>query len=305
MIARPGRAPLVYTPRAVAGCERMIEPGDRLLDRLDRRHLRQRRPAQHDRPAGRARAPPRSCRRSRCRRCSWRRRSRCDAASSSARSSASRERAAAGDIARVRHRERRLDRIDAADEIVVLRRAGEGASSLRPRRGTPGAARRRARCTRAGTSATSVQRSPAAAIQGGRRSASNRHAGRARGLGRIGARCGGVGMRGVDQRVDALRRQIVGEPLRRRRSRRSAPAPAARRAPRCGRPATASPRDRRARPAAPASCRASAVPPRMRIDAWRSLDPLSPRDCRTAPLAVHRRHRRGRRRGLEPGRRAG
>ena len=39
-----------------SGCERMIEPGDRLLDGLDRRHLRQRRPAQHDhRQAERAR----------------------------------------------------------------------------------------------------------------------------------------------------------------------------------------------------------------------------------------------------------
>ena len=54
--------------------------------------------AQHDHRRCRARAPPRSCRRSRRRRCSWRRRSRCDACSSSARSSASANGPRAGDV---------------------------------------------------------------------------------------------------------------------------------------------------------------------------------------------------------------
>ena len=31
VIARPGQSPLVYTPRAVAEVERMIEPGDRIV----------------------------------------------------------------------------------------------------------------------------------------------------------------------------------------------------------------------------------------------------------------------------------
>ena len=39
MIARPGRSPLVYTPRATAKGECVIEPRDRFLDRLDGRHI--------------------------------------------------------------------------------------------------------------------------------------------------------------------------------------------------------------------------------------------------------------------------
>ena len=40
VIARPGQPPLVYTPRAAVEVQRMIEPGDRVLDRLDRRRRR-------------------------------------------------------------------------------------------------------------------------------------------------------------------------------------------------------------------------------------------------------------------------
>ncbi len=69
--------------------ERMIEPGDRLLHRFDARRIGHGRPAQHDHVNARARAPRRSCRRWRCRRCSSRRRFRCDVQSSSALSSAS------------------------------------------------------------------------------------------------------------------------------------------------------------------------------------------------------------------------
>ena len=35
VIARPGLAPLVYTPRSAPEAQRMIEPGDRILDGLD------------------------------------------------------------------------------------------------------------------------------------------------------------------------------------------------------------------------------------------------------------------------------
>ncbi len=47
-VARDGRAPLVYTPRACRRGERMIEPSHRILHGLDRWHHRQDRPAQHD-----------------------------------------------------------------------------------------------------------------------------------------------------------------------------------------------------------------------------------------------------------------
>ena len=55
---------------------RMIEPRHRVIDGLDGRRRRQSGTAQHDHRGRRARAPPRSCRRWRCRRCSWRRRCR-------------------------------------------------------------------------------------------------------------------------------------------------------------------------------------------------------------------------------------
>ena len=48
VIERPGLAPLVYTPRSVAGRRHMIEPAAASCDGFDRRHVGQRRPAQHD-----------------------------------------------------------------------------------------------------------------------------------------------------------------------------------------------------------------------------------------------------------------
>ena len=173
VIARPGRAPLVYTPRAARECERMIEPGHRVLDRLDRRHLRQHRPAQHDhRQAERARRRDLAVGR---RAAAVLRDDDLDPMLLEQRAIVGfRERPAAGDIARMRHGERRIDRIDAAHEIMVLRRAGERRELLAAER-EKDAARRvlRARAAAAGISATSVQRSPATAIQGGRRSASS------------------------------------------------------------------------------------------------------------------------------------
>ena len=58
VIARAGRSPLVYTPRAAAEVQRMIEPRHGIVDGLDARAPRgSLRPAQHDRPRCRARAP--------------------------------------------------------------------------------------------------------------------------------------------------------------------------------------------------------------------------------------------------------
>ena len=115
-----------------------------LLDAGAGRHVRQRRPADQERPRCRAHAPRRSCRRSpapplfletiasmRC-------------ASSSARSSASRERPARKDIGRIRHAKRRLDRIDAAHEIGMLRRGLERRQFL-PAEREEDPARRRAK----------------------------------------------------------------------------------------------------------------------------------------------------------------
>ena len=73
----------------------------------------------------------------------------------------------------MRQCERRIDRIDAADEIVVLRRLDERRQLLASERNED-AARRRAEARMASsTSAASVQRSPATAIHGGRRRAKN------------------------------------------------------------------------------------------------------------------------------------
>ncbi len=59
VIARPGRSPLVYTPRAGGGGERMIEPGDRLFHGLRpraRRASRGRRSMMTSMPSARAAA---------------------------------------------------------------------------------------------------------------------------------------------------------------------------------------------------------------------------------------------------------
>ena len=81
-------------------------------------------------------------------------------------------------------------------------------------------------------------------------------------------------MGGVDQGIDALARRDSPRGRRRRRSRRRGPAPAAR-AGEAVRPASDSVTSRSARPARrPASCRASVVPPRMRMRAMSFKSPL-------------------------------
>ncbi len=121
MVARPGGA-LVYTPRTAADAERMIEPHQRFLDARRRRHLRPRRPRQHD---------DRQAEAARRRDLAIGRRTAAvlgdddvDVMPCEKRAFVgSVERAAAGEIGGARHRQRRLDRIDAADEIEVLRRS--------------------------------------------------------------------------------------------------------------------------------------------------------------------------------------
>ena len=72
--------------RLYAACgrrgERMIEPVERILHSFDGECCRRLRPAQHESRRYPIHAPQRSCRRWRCRRCSWRSRPRCDALSS-------------------------------------------------------------------------------------------------------------------------------------------------------------------------------------------------------------------------------
>ena len=84
------------------------------------------------------------------------------------------ERSATGDVGCVRHRERRVDRLDAAHEIMVLRRLRES-PDLAFAEGEEDPAGRFAQraWTAAATSATSIQRSPERGTHGGRRSASS------------------------------------------------------------------------------------------------------------------------------------
>ena len=132
---------------------------------------------------------------------------------SSARSSSSRERPARERIGRVRQLERRLDRIDAADQIVVLRRRREGVELL-PADGQEHAARRRAerrrprrRCRRPRSSG----RRPAPSRPAAQRN--ERHAGLSRRRRRHAPTSGGVGVRGVDQHVDPLGGEIIRQTL--------------------------------------------------------------------------------------------
>ena len=124
VIARPGRSPLVYTPRAAVGGERMIEPGDGILDRVDRGSRRCGRPAQQndlnperagccDFAIGRAAAAVLGNDDLDVMRCHQR------AVVGFA------ERAARGDVGHMRQWQWRIDRIDAADQITMLRRAGK------------------------------------------------------------------------------------------------------------------------------------------------------------------------------------
>ncbi len=232
--------------------ERMIEPGDGIVHCLDRGRIGGARPAQHDDFDDRARARRRSCRKLQLPPLFFDMTISISCACISARSLGFAERAARGDVGDMRQRQRRIDGIDAADQD------SDAAARRRTARVRCGRGRRR-RCgvpapmasTAARVSSTSIQRSPSAAFHGGRRSATNGTAAlraAASGVFRNDIR---VGMRCVDQRVDALRGKMIGQAVARRRSRRREPAPHGEPAKPCGRRATGSRRDRRVERAAP------------------------------------------------------
>ena len=138
VIARPGRhAAGLYAARRRGG-QRMIEPGDRLFDRLDRGSIGRGRPAQHDNvDAERARRGDLAVGRGAAAVLGD---DHIDAMLGQQRTIVGfAERAAAGDVADMRQRQRRIDRIDAADQIIVLRRIARTAQSrcgrARERRG--------------------------------------------------------------------------------------------------------------------------------------------------------------------------
>ena len=176
------------------------------------------------------------------------------------------ERPARGDVSRVRQRQAadRPDRRCGSDKNAAAHRAN-GASSLRPSATKHAAGFRPERAHRI---AGIVHFGPAVAGDRGPWRPPQRdegHVGSARGGGSVRRNGVGIGMRGVDQRVDALLRQDNRQARRRRRSRRSRTGTA------CGTGAAVRPasdsvtaRSARARRGARANMRASVVPPRMR-----------------------------------------
>ena len=156
------------------------------------------------------------------------------------------ERPARGDVDRVRHGERRVDGIDAAHEIDMLRRRGEGAELLAPEREENAARRLAERFDRI---FHRVDLGPDVAGDFSPWRPAQREQRDARGPRRlcgIGGDDGGVRMGRIDQRIDLLGAQIGCEPFGAAEAADAAPAPAAAAAARCGRRATASRRDRRA-----------------------------------------------------------
>ena len=130
------------------------------------------------------------------------------------RSSASSNGPRAGEIDGVRHRERRLDRIDAADEIEVLRRRRERRQLLAAER-EKDAARRGAERPHGASAvgdlgpAVAVDRDPGGTIE--RQQRDLREVSRpAAALADMRRR---VGMRRIDQDVDRFRAEIGGETL--------------------------------------------------------------------------------------------
>lgn len=122
-----------------------------------------------------------------------------------------REGAAGQQVFDLRRIERRVDRIDAAQEIAVLRRGVEGLGLL-PADGEEDAARVFSEC-RDGVGhrgdarpAVAVRFVPAATFQSQKRNAGLTACGAG-----IGGNLPGEGMRGVDQEIDRLRAEIIDE----------------------------------------------------------------------------------------------
>ena len=188
----------------------MIEPDERLLYRRDGGNLWQRRARQHDhrkleRPRrgdlAVGRAPAAVLRHHHINAVALEQRAVLGLAKQSAR----------GDIDCVRHGERRVDRIDAADEIDVLRRCRERLKLLAAKREEHAARRLPERAHRL---IHGRNLDPAIAIDLGPRLTSKRnewHAGCAHSLGRVGRDGRGVRVCRVDQRVYPLIAKISGQ----------------------------------------------------------------------------------------------
>ena len=180
----------------------------------------------------------------------------------------------------------------------MLRRRFEGASSLPPER-EENAARRLAERFSGIFHRVDLGPDVAAALQsmaagGGQAAGPRRTRAASTALAEMAAAYGCVASISTSMRSA---RRYAASP-RRRRNRRDAPEPAARRGS-AVRPASDSVTARSSRSAsAPASSRASAVPPRMRMRPMRA-EPCHAGTCLNEALAVHRRHRRGRRRRPE------
>jgi len=191
----------------------MIEPGDGFIHCLDRGRIDRTRPAQHD--DGNAKRARRG-----------------DLAVSGAAAAVLRydefdgvrlhqravvrfgKRPARGDVSDVGKRQRRMHRIDAADEIAMLRRCRERREFVAAERDENAAA-----MLPEGTHcrASVADFGPAVALDScPRRPAQcdEWHGGFARGGGGIFRNDVGIGVRRIDQRVDALRGQIISQTFR-------------------------------------------------------------------------------------------
>jgi len=193
--------------------ERMINPGDRGVDRLDTRHAdallgaaqhndgQRERTRRGDLPIGRGTAAVFGDQdidvmgheqRAFVRFAKW---------------------PAAGDVRCVRHGERRLDGIDAAHEVVVLRRLDERRQFLAAESDKHASCRSSERA-HGGRHVGDID--PAVACNGDPGRPLEReqpHTARGRSLRGIGRDHCGIRMRCIDQRVDPLPDQIVGKPL--------------------------------------------------------------------------------------------
>jgi hypothetical protein len=191
----------------------MIEPGDRLIDCLDRGRIGRRRPADHDHvDAERAR--------------------RGDLAVGGVAAAVLRdddvdrvrahqravarfaERTARGDVGNVRQRQRWIDGIDTAKQITMLRRAGKGLKLAAAERDEDFAA---VWSDGGNRGARVADLDPAVAGDGRPRRPLQRYksnAGRARGGGGVLRHNIRIRMRGVDQRIDALGGEMIREGFR-------------------------------------------------------------------------------------------
>ena len=210
VVARPGRSPLVYTPRAAAEVQRMIEPRKRGIDALDRRPGRRRRPAhQDDLDTERTGRGDLAIGR-------WTAAVLGDDDVDTVRLQQRAivgfaERSARCDVGHRRQRQRRIDRVDAADQIAMLRRAGKRREFVAAERDKDASA---FRADSVYCGACVIHFDPAIARDCGPGRPAQRHkahAGLARGGRGVCRNDGRVRMRSVDQNVDAFRSEIIGQ----------------------------------------------------------------------------------------------